>query len=265
MVAINFNAHNVKPNEGRDPLPSATYPVVIVDTVEKPNSKGTGTYLEIKMQVIGGEFNGRFVYDRLNLNNPNQQTMDIANSTLSAICWSTGRMQITDTRELHGAPFQAIVIKKKRSDMPDVDTNEVRGYKDQHGKDPGGLAGNVAQPSAQPAWAQQQYAPQPAPAQPAPYQPPQQAPYPNSPAPPPVAYPQAAPQYAQPAAAPPPIQYAHIPPQEGAQPAQPQYATIPPNGPQPAPQAPAPAPQPGNAPAPQYPTQASGPPPWVQQ
>jgi hypothetical protein len=255
MVAINFNAHNIKPNEGRDPVPSGNYPVVIEDTIEKPNSKGTGSYLEIKMRIIEGQYNGRFVYDRLNLKNPNQQTVDIAQSTLSAICWCTGRMQINDTRDLHNVPLQAIVIKRKRSDMPDVDTNEVRGYKDARGNDPGGLAGNVAQPQAQPAWAQQQYTPTPAPAQPAPYQPPQQAPYPHVETPPPVTYPQATQAPAQP-------QQWQQPPQAPAQPYPPQPA---PNGAppqQPAPQAPAPAPVPAATP---YPTQASGPPPWVQQ
>ncbi len=242
MVQLNFNAQDVRPNIAFEPLPTGEYTVSIVEINDKPTKTGTGSYLEVKMQVKEGEFAGRYVYDRLNLRNQSQQAMDIAYSTLSALCHVTGRLTITNTDQLIGPPFKAIVRKIVRTDNPNLMGNDVAGYKDIHGNAPQ-TAGTVTQPQAQPAWAQQQYAPQPAP-----NSAPQQAPQ----------APQAPQQYPQapgPAQAGTPGQYTPASPQQQyVQPAQqPPYAP-PQAAPQPAPM----GPQPGA-----FPTQGA-PPPWVQ-
>lgn len=161
MVALNFNATQVEPNRALEAIPTGQYPVVITRSEEKPTKAGNGSYIELEMTIQGGEFNGRKVFDRLNIRNPNSQAVDIAYATLSAICHVTGRLNITATEQLHGVPFVAVVNKLPRSDdahlPPDQQrmTNEVRGYKDINGNDPG-FAGKVSQPSAQPTWANQQ-------------------------------------------------------------------------------------------------------------
>lgn len=201
MVALNFNATGVQPNVAPEPIPSGQYPVMIVASEEKPTKAGTGSFIELAMQIQGGEFNGRKVYDRLNIRNPNQQAVDIAYSTLSAICHVTGRLHIQDTGQLHGVPFIAIVNKVPRNDRPGEYSNEVKGYKDINGNDPG-FAGQVSSPQAQPGWAQPQPQQQPVNGQPPQWaQQPAQAPAPApTPPPPPVA--PAQPQQ-QPAGAPP--------------------------------------------------------------
>ncbi len=168
MVALNFNAVGVKPNVALEAIPSGQYPVMITKSEEKPTKKGDGRYIELEMTVQSGEFQGRKLYDRLNIHNPNPQAVDIAYATLSAICHVTGRLQMQDTGQLHGIPFIAVAVKIPRDDRPQQMTNEVKGYKDINGNDPG-FAGTVANTAAQP--------PQQAPnwAQP-PQQPVQQAP-----------------------------------------------------------------------------------------
>ena len=172
MVALNFNAAQVKPNIGLEPVPSGLYPVMITGSVEKPTKNGQGAYLEFEMTIMQGhEFAGRKVFDRLNIKNQNQTTVDIAYGTLSSICHVTNRLNMTDTQQLHGIPFQVIVVKVPRDDQPEVFTNNVRGYKDMNGNDPG-TAGNAAQPAGQPAWAQNSggQPPQQPPANPPPQQ-----------------------------------------------------------------------------------------------
>lgn len=160
MVALNFNASGVKPNAALEALPSGMYPVMITKSEEKPTRSGNGSYIEFEMTIQQGEYQGRKVFDRLNIKNPNQQAVDIAYSTLSAICHVTGRLNITATEQLHGVPFVAVVAKVVRSDLPPPApgeqpqySNEVKGYKDINGNDPG-FSGQVAQQNAQPAWAQ---------------------------------------------------------------------------------------------------------------
>lgn len=159
MVQLNFNAQGVAPNKALEAIPTAWYPVMIVGSSEKPTKAGTGSFIELEMQVQGGEYNGRKLFDRLNIRNPNQTAVDIAYATLSSICHVTGRLHIQDTAQLHGVPFMALAKKRVRDDLPPPApgeepqySNEVAGYRDINGNDPG-FAGNVAQPASQPQWA----------------------------------------------------------------------------------------------------------------
>ena len=186
MVALNFQAAGVKPNAALEAIPTGQYAVIITKSEEKPTRSGNGSYIELEMTVQGGEFGGRKVFDRLNIRNPNQTAVDIAYSTLSAICHVTQRMNIQDTGQLHGVPFIAVVQKKERDDQPGSGnmTNEVKGYKDINGNDPGFAGAAGAQQQAAPTWAggqqpppaQQQYQ-APPPAQQQQYVPPQQQTY----------------------------------------------------------------------------------------
>jgi len=166
MVALNFNAAGVRPNVALEAIPSGIYPVIITQSTEKPTRSGNGSYIEFEMAIQGGEYAGRKVFDRLNIRNPNQTAVDIAYSTLSAICHVTGVLAMQDTQQLHGRPFCVVVIKKERDDQPGSGnmTNEVRGYKDINGNDPG-FSGNVQNQSAQPSWANNQQGQQQAPVQ----------------------------------------------------------------------------------------------------
>lgn len=153
MVALNFNARNVAPNTMPEPLPSGTYDVIIQASPEKPTKNRDGFFTEITMVVQGGEYNGRKIIDRLNLKNKNDQAMEIAYGTLSAICHVTGRLEIQQTEQLHGIPFKIVVEKVPRDDRPGAYSNNVTGYKDINGNDPGMGGGAGAQQSAAPSWA----------------------------------------------------------------------------------------------------------------
>lgn len=160
MVALNFNASQVKPNVALDAIPSGIYPVMITSSVEKPTKNGAGSYIELEMTIQGGDFANRKVFDRLNIKNQNQQAVDIAYSTLSAICHVTGRLDITATEQLHGIPFMAVVNKRVRDDLPPPApgeqpqySNEVKGYKDIRGNDPGHAGNTQGGGAATPQWA----------------------------------------------------------------------------------------------------------------
>src|SRR5690606_1157839 len=70
----------------------------------------------------------RIIWDRLNLINPNQTAVDIANRALAAICRAVGVLTPTDSSELHDRPFQVKVSVRPARDGVDA-TNEVRGYR----------------------------------------------------------------------------------------------------------------------------------------
>ncbi|MGE0378965.1 MAG: DUF669 domain-containing protein [Planctomycetaceae bacterium] len=152
MVSLNFNAQDVEPNDSFDPLPSGDYLCVIVASDLKPTKSGNGSFLELELEVIEGPYKGRKLWDRLNLNNPNQTAMKIAKGTLSAICRAVNVLQPQDSSELHDLPLLCKVRLEKRSDIDDL-TNVVKGYRKrpQAGPPPAAHAASVP-PPGQPPW-----------------------------------------------------------------------------------------------------------------
>jgi len=123
----NFDANQVDPSVALDPLPAGKYTAVISDTEYKPTKAGGGKYLQLTFQVIDGEFKGRLVWARLNLENKSEMTVKIARGELSAICRAIGVMQPKDSVELHNVPLEISVGLKKRDDNGEF-TNAIKGY-----------------------------------------------------------------------------------------------------------------------------------------
>ena len=130
MVALG-GTYEADPNNVQGdytPLPPGDYKVHVIDSDMKDNSAKTGSYLQLELEVLEGEHQGRRVFDRLNLDNPNQQAVDIAQRTLNAICVATGKMAISDSSELHNVPMIAVLkVDPARGDYGP--SNSVRTYK----------------------------------------------------------------------------------------------------------------------------------------
>lgn len=122
-----FDAQSVDPLGDYQPLPAGEYRCVIVKSEWKPTKSGNGRFIEFGFQVVDGEYQGRMVFDRLNLENPNQQAVNIARSALSSICRAVGKLSPRDTAELHDVPLMVKVAVRKREDNGEP-SNEVKGY-----------------------------------------------------------------------------------------------------------------------------------------
>lgn len=127
MAAIDFNSEEHEPRSGFDPLPAGKYKVVVTDSEEKPTKKGDGSYIQFTLEVIEGEYKGRKLWDRLNLNNPNPTAVEIAKSTLSALCRAAGVKHLKDTQQLHDLPVLAKVAAKMDQTAGEI-RNEIKGY-----------------------------------------------------------------------------------------------------------------------------------------
>lgn len=154
MASLNgtFDATQVEPNAPFEVLPAGKYPVQIVASDMRPTKDGNGSYLWLELEVLDGEQKGRKVYDRLNLDNPNQQAVDIAQRALSAICHATGKLHVSDSEELHYIPMVATVRVRPGRVVDGKEysaSNEVRGYEPASGAAPARpAAAPVARPAA---------------------------------------------------------------------------------------------------------------------
>jgi len=122
-----FDANKVEPNTVFDAIPAGDYPVIIADSKMRDTKDGKGKMLELKLQIVQqGKYMNRTLFDRLNLKNANEQAVQIAQGTLSAICRAVNVLTPKDSAELHNKPLVATVKLGEYNGNP---KNEIKGYK----------------------------------------------------------------------------------------------------------------------------------------
>jgi hypothetical protein len=127
MADLNgFDANQVEPNADFAPLPPDTYEAMIVESEWKTTAAGTGRYLKLTLQVLGGQYSGRMIWDNLNLENPSAQAVQIARGTLSAICRAVGVLTPKDSVDLHNLPLMCRVVQEPYEGGV---SNKIKGYK----------------------------------------------------------------------------------------------------------------------------------------
>lgn len=188
MAQLDFDASGVQPSTGiSDPVPAGWYNVVIDESEIKPTKDASGAYLNLRFNILDGQYANRKVFTLLNIKNNNAQAVEIAYRDLSAICHAVGVMQVQDSQQLHGKPLKIRVTVSPATAEYEA-RNNVKAFKNIN-EQVGGVAGQPAPQGAapwaaapqQPACAGQtaQAAPQAVPATyapPAQFAPPQQAP-----------------------------------------------------------------------------------------
>lgn len=175
-----FNAHSVDPAQvvAMLPLsgPEGHHVMIVASEFKAAKSGGNNGYLELTLQVLDGIHKGEQGAYRLNIFHDNPKTVEIASRQLSALCYVTGQMMISDSAQLHNIPFCAVVSMQKKQLETDPDYTEIKGVLDIQGNKPGKAGSNgspapatslvpaaPAAPQAAPAWAQAPAAPQAAP------------------------------------------------------------------------------------------------------
>lgn len=169
-----YDLSNVQARAALDPIPSGWYNATITETTLKPTSAGDGQMMELALEISEGPYKGRKLWDRLNIQNPNQTAMEIAFATLKQIYNALGIVRANTSAELHGRPLKVKVKLRPAETGKDGKTydakNEVNGYdsinSDHAMASVAVVPGTAGAPQGVPAWAAGQAAPAPA-AQPA--------------------------------------------------------------------------------------------------
>lgn len=145
MASLSFDASTVDPQQSFEPIPADWYNMMITESELKPTKNNDGAYLSMTLKVIDGQYAGRVVFDRLNLQNKNPVAVEIAYKMLSAYCHATGVIQVQDSQQLHGIPFKARVVVKTDSSGQYDPSNEIKAVKHINEQ-----VGTVAAPQTQP-------------------------------------------------------------------------------------------------------------------
>lgn len=127
MAILNFNANEVEPSKAFDPIPAGKYIAVITDSEMKETRAGTGRYLQLEFEITDGEFAGRKLWSRLNIENQNAEAVRLARADLSAICRAVNVLTPNDSADLHNLPLVIKVHCRKDKNTGEI-TNDIRGY-----------------------------------------------------------------------------------------------------------------------------------------
>jgi len=127
MPEINFDANSVEPMGEFSPLPVGEYLTIISASEMKPTKTGNGMYLQLVFDVMEGEFKGRKIFDRLNIQNINSTAQQIAQSALSSICRAIGVLTPRNSEELHNIPLK-IKVGIRPASGEYGESNVIKGY-----------------------------------------------------------------------------------------------------------------------------------------
>lgn len=127
-MQLNFNASGIDITNRYEALPAGDYVVMITESQERTTKNGDGSFLELTLEIQGGQMQGRKIWDRLNLSNPNSKAVEIAQRQLAQICHAVGNLAPRESSELHYKPMVAMVKVKHDERTGDM-RNEVKGYK----------------------------------------------------------------------------------------------------------------------------------------
>ena len=83
-------------------IPKGDYICKVTKSDYKENSKKNGHLLAVVFEVQNKEHKGAKIFVNLNLDNPNDTAVEIANNELATICDAIGKASIKDTDELMG-------------------------------------------------------------------------------------------------------------------------------------------------------------------
>lgn len=132
MPTINFTLDEILPLTEADskyqPIPDGEYTCVIIDSEVKPTKAGTGHYLQLVFEVLEGNYAGRKLFERLNIDNPNNKAVAIARRKVSELCSCVGITgELKETEDLHNVPVKVSVVVEDAKNGYGA-TNKIVGY-----------------------------------------------------------------------------------------------------------------------------------------
>ena len=96
-----------------DPIPEGEYTLKALDAEQKTTSRGDGTYIKVKFEVVKGEYAGRLLWQNFNIENPSEKAQRIGRQQLVAWATACGKPEADDTDKLLEKPFRAAVSIEK--------------------------------------------------------------------------------------------------------------------------------------------------------
>lgn len=111
----------------RELVPPGRYRARIVASEMKTTTKGDGQYLQLTWSILGGDFDDKYVWQRLNIVNKSDRAQGIAKRQLKNLMNALNVDELDDSEQLHNQPIDIdVVIEKGTNGFSDK--NDVKGF-----------------------------------------------------------------------------------------------------------------------------------------
>ena len=149
MAKFGFNVADVTPDApvSYDPIPAGEYRLKALEAEEKQNSANTGSYINVKFQVVGGDYDGRFIWNMFNINNQSEKAQQIGRQQLVAWATACGKPDADDTDKLLEKAFMASISIDPAKDGYAA-KNRIRAFLFEKAGAASGSAGKPSKPAA---------------------------------------------------------------------------------------------------------------------
>ena len=126
-MKLNMDFSNDQPLAEFGALPDGEYTAMITGIEQRDTKAGDGSYLNVELTVLDGEFAQRKVWDVINLWNPNAKAVEIARRTMRSIADAVGvGPRVDDTDALMDRPLVIKVALEKQDGYKD--RNRINAY-----------------------------------------------------------------------------------------------------------------------------------------
>jgi hypothetical protein len=122
------NVTGLQANVPFDAMPSGWYNCVITSGERLPSKSGNGDLLKLELTVVDGPFQGRKIFDQLNLWNSNPTAAEIAHKSLKGIYDAFGVPGVNNIVELYNRPLKVKLKLKAAETKTDAVGNVTAQY-----------------------------------------------------------------------------------------------------------------------------------------
>ena len=124
---FNLDLSGVK-SSSFSPIPEGTYNLMVDEADVKDTKAGTGQYINCKMKIVGGEYDGRFIFTTFNFKNDNAKAVEIGLQQLKNFMECAGMTDFALKNVVDLVGHKAGAVIKIKSDSYG-DKNVVSYYK----------------------------------------------------------------------------------------------------------------------------------------
>lgn len=115
MLDQTYNTEDLPQGDSFEPVPNGWYQVEIEGAELKDTNSGDGKYINLQLKITGEEYEGRYIWAMLNIQNPSPKAEDIGRRQLGDVLRSIGVGEISDTDQLIGGEMM-VKTKIKQSE-----------------------------------------------------------------------------------------------------------------------------------------------------
>jgi len=127
MAQLNYQVNEDDLMQDRELLDAGEYVAVVVESDIKETKARDGKYVALTFQITSGPRTGSQIWVNLNIENPNEKAVEIAQRELNSIGMAVGVISLKDTDQLHGIECGIKVgIEKGKGEYPDK--NKILAY-----------------------------------------------------------------------------------------------------------------------------------------